>query len=294
MTQKTHKITFAALNALAIAGSFVGLIAILDLNEPTLYIKTAFIVWLFFLLEIALLYDLHFKKHRGFKELRKRFDHLWEKKFVKAWLHYLILPGLIYWGSLGIFFLNFGFPKIQQIVAGFSSIAIFLNFLYLKEIFSRGKEEVDSDIFVILSVVKIYAATLVFAASLGIVKSYCLETPYFVLAVFCLSFLLVYQALFQHRLISTRNLGKTLLISLAMALAAFAVLVFWNHNYFTAAVLLTVCYNLMWGIFHYHLDRALTLKAFWEIVIISVIVAGMIFSTTNFRARILDACQYRL
>ena len=79
-----------------------------------------------------------------------------------------------------------------------------------------------------------------------------------------------------------------------MALAAFAVLVFWNHNYFTAAVLLTVCYNLMWGIFHYHLDRALTLKAFWEIVIISVIVAGMIFSTTNFRARILDACQYRL
>jgi hypothetical protein len=298
MTQKTHKRIYAVLNALVIVGTFEGLLAVLNLNQPELYFKTAFYAGWFFVLQVALLYDLHHKDRVSFKAslraFKQRFGHLLDKKFIKQWLHYLILPGLIYWGSLCVMFVNFGFPRIQQAVVVFSSIAFFINYLYLKEIFSRGREEVDRDIFIILSVVKIYASVLVYGASLAMVRNYCLNEFYFVFGVLALTFLLIYQALFQHRLINMKNLGLTFSISLAMGTISYFIIVFWNFNYFTAAVFLTACYNLFWGTFHYHLDKSLTWKAFWEILVISLVVAAMLFGATNFRAKIFNGCDYRL
>ena len=60
----------------------------------------------------------------------------------------------------------------------------------------------DSDIFIVLSVVKIYTAGLLFAASMAMLRSYCLEPWYFSAEVFCFTFLLIYQALYQHRKIT--------------------------------------------------------------------------------------------
>ena len=79
-----------------------------------------------------------------------------------------------------------------------------------------------------------------------------------------------------------------------MAAVGQVVYVYWGYNYFTAAVFLTACYNFFWGIFHYHLDKSLTWRAFWEILIISLIMGGMVISVTNFHARLLDSCQYRV
>src|SRR5581483_327821 len=270
----------------------------------------------FFIAQIALLYDLHFKQrgvikrarqlhkphnHSFFLYLRKvaatatldRSAHLkWSS--LKLWVNYLILPGIIFWGSICIFFVNFGFPKIQQVFVALSSAAFFLNYLYLKEIFRRGKELIDRDIFVILTTVKIYASALVYSAAIALVKSYCLSGWYLVLSILALTFLLIYQALFQHRLVTGKNLAITLLIAGTMSVLGYGMLVWWGYNYFTAAVFLTACYNLLWGIFHYHLDRALTWQAFWEILVISVIVAAMLFSVTNFKARLLNECEYNL
>jgi hypothetical protein len=316
MTKRTHRTIAAILNLVVVVGSFEGLISILNLDQPLIYVRTAFIVGLFFILQIVLLYDLHFKTPGSISRAKKKHEslaqgiaksfkvlgwalwdrcaHFREAKFVKQWLNYLILPGIIFWASISLFFVNFGFPKEQQIFAGLSSIALYLNYFYLKEIFSRGNEMVDPDVFVALSIVKIYASAIVYGASLALIRRYCLPSSLLVLGTFALTFLLVWQALFQHKMTTLKNLGITVLIALLMSQLANLVLVFWGYNYFTAAVFLATCYNLMWAVFHYSLDRSLTWRTFWEILVISVIIAGMVFSVTNFKARILDDCQYTL
>ena len=143
-----------------------------------------------------------------------------------------------------------------------------------------------------MTVVKIYASATVYAAMLAMVRHYCLEPYFIVLGVFCLTFLLIYQALYQHRLTGAKDLAIALGIALLMACLGFGTLLFWGYNYFTAAIFLTVCYNFFWGIFHYHLDRSLTWVAFWEILVISLMIASLVLSVTNFRARILDGCNY--
>ena len=164
--------------------------------------------------------------------------------------------------------------------------------MFIKEIFFRQKEKVDRDIFVVLTVVKIYAAGALYAAALSMLRYYCLSPFYFSAEVFCFTFLLIYQAIYQHRLVTGGNIAINFAISLVMATIGYFVYVYWGYNYFTAAVFLTACYNFFWGIFHYRLDRALTRHAFLEILIISVLVAAMVISVTNFSAKILDGCSY--
>ncbi len=315
MSIKSQKVITAVINAIAVIGSFQALINILNLNQPVIYLKTAAFFTVFLFLEVVLLYDLHFKirgswhrakaRHESvehwlekrikviFSSLAERLRHLSDWKFIHTWMNYLLLPGLIFWSTIAIFYVNFGFIKIQQIFMALSSLAIILNYWYLKEIFLRGKEKVDQDVFVVLSVVKIYAGTVVFTACLALTRHYCLEPYLLFWAVVPLTFLLIYQALFQHRMINAKNLFISLCIALVMGGLAYVTLFFWSYNYFTAAVFLAACYNLMWGVFHYKLDHALTWHSFFEILIICLLVAGMIFSVTNFRAQILDGCNYQ-
>ncbi|HVY67304.1 MAG TPA: hypothetical protein VHA30_00180, partial [Patescibacteria group bacterium] len=300
----------------AALGCFEALIAIINLNQPALFIRTAAYVSLFYILQIVLLYDLHFKARGSYARARQRhervpqaalrrlkilgsafgerFAHLGEWRFLKTWLNYLILPLLIFWSTITIFYVNFGFYREQQIFALLSAAALFFNYWYLKEIFARGRERVDRDIFIVLSMVKIYAGAIAYGASLAIVRYYCLSSAYLALGAFALTFLLIYQALFQHRLMTGRNLLITLVIAGVMSQLANLVIVYWGYNYFTGAVFLAACYNLMWGIFHYQLDRALTWRSLAEILAISLIIMAMLLSVTNFRARLTDACQYRL
>jgi hypothetical protein len=329
MSRKIHKTIAAFLNLLVVVGSFEVLISILNLNQPALFLRTAFYVGLFYILQIVLLYDLHYKNRGAFLRAKKkhesvshafhkfikimgsalwdRVSHLREANFVRQWFNYLILPGIIFWGSIAVFFVNFGFPKIQQIFVFLSSIALILNYWYLKEIFDRGSLKlseknqehdkslkVDDDVFVVLSLVKIYASALMLGACLALVRYYCLDAKLLFMSVFGLTFLLLYQALFQHQLINYKNLTGSLIIAFIMALASCVVLVLWGYNYFTAAMFLAALYNLLWGVFHYYLDRSLTWHAFWEILIVSAIVAGMVFSVTNFRAKLLDGCKYEI
>ena len=315
MTVKTQKIISAGLNALVIFGGFEILIKILNLNQVGIYLTTAFYVWLFFVLQIIFLYDLHFKTRGAWGRARAhhentptklaravkilfsafagRLEHFISKEFLGQWLNYLLLPGFVFWATICVLFINFGFLKIQQLFVVLSGTAMLLNYWYLKEIFCRKQGKVEADVFVVMSMVKIYASALTFGAALSIIRHYCLPLEYFVLGTFALTFLLIYQALFQHRLVTIKNLFVALLIAFAQAMIAYPVGRFWGYNYFTAAIFLGAFYNFFWGIFHYRLDKALTVKVFFEILIFCGLIAAMVFSVTNFQARILDACQYQ-
>jgi hypothetical protein len=316
MKPQTQKIIAVSLIAIVIFGGFEALIYILNLNQPAIYLQTAFWIFLYLIFNIVFFFDLHFKKSGSWQRARQkhqnvaaglghgikiffsalldRFEHLRKWEYLNQWIYFLLLPGFIFWASVSLFYVNFGFYKSQQIVALFSGIALVAYYFYLKEIFYRKKEIVDSDIFIVLSVVKIYTAGVLFAASMAMLRSYCLPPWYFSAEVFCFTFLLIYQALYQHRKVSGKTILQTLVISLAMGIIGRLIYVYWGYNYFTAAVFLTACYNFFWGIFHYRLDKSLTWHAFWEILIISLIMAGMVLSVTNFNARLLDSCQYKV
>ncbi len=316
MHLKTQKIISSFLLSLVVILGFQALIYILNLNQSGLFIKSAGYIWAYLILHIALIYDLHFrdrggwaravKKHQNvistagrnskifFSALADRVAHLRKVTFLRHWVNYLILPSVVFWGTVGVLYVNFGFLKIQEITAVLSSVAVILNYWFLREVVVREEEVVGSDVFITLSVVKIYAVTLAFASSLALVRHYCLSPKYFAVGIFALTFLLIYQALFQHRLISAKNLSLSLGIGFILGLTGYFLIIFWGYNYFTGAVFLAVFYNLLWGLFHYSLDKALNLKVFVEIAVISLLLASMVFSVTNFKAKLLDGCQYRI
>lgn len=314
MTHKTQKIITTSLVALAVAGDFWALLYIVNLNQPMVYIQTAMVIWVLLAVFIFFIYDLHFKtpgswgrakaRHESvphrFKKFWKmvgsacwdRIEHLRSWQALNTWINYLLLPGMIYWATVVLFYVNFNFYRFQFIIFGLSTAALTVHHWYLKEIFYRKREVVDRDIFVRMTVVKIYASALVYAAALGIFLHFCnyLSVAFLVETIFCLTFLLVYQALFQHRLVNFKNIGWTTAISIVMAAIGYGVVVSWGYNYYTAAVFMTICYNLLWGLFHFHLDKALNKQALLEILILSAILAYMVLSITNFHARVLDGC----
>lgn len=293
-------------------GGFESLIYLLNLNQSFIYLKVAFWLFAYLAFAIILLYDFHYKVPGSLLKAQKLHDsvrykftgrvkivlsaisgrlaHLKQWKVAQSWLNYLLLPGFIFWGTVSLFYVNFGVYKIQQIIAVFSSLALVLHFWYLKEVFYRKKEKVDSDVFVALSMVKIYASAVLFASSMAMLRRFCMSGEFFMLETGAFTFLLIYQALFQHKMVTLKNTAINLGLSAIMAVVGYFVYFYWGYNYFTAAVFLSACYNLLWGIFHYYLDRVLTLKAFMEILLISILIAGMVISVTNFKARVLDAC----
>lgn len=316
MTLKSQKIITAVLISISVFGGFEALIAILNLNQTTVYLQVTFWIFAYLMLMIVLLFDLHIKnpgslyrarqRHAHlpetlnkttrvlFSALWERFEHLRSWKYIRQWLHFLLLPTFIFWSSVTLFFINLGDLKIQQLLILLSSVALVLDYWYLKETFQRGKELADQDIFVILSMIKIYAIALAYAAALSFLRYYCLNPFYFSLEVFGYTFLMIFQALYVHRRAGGKNMALAVIISLVMGTLGYFVYVLWGYNYYTAAVFMAAVYNLMWGTFHYHIDQTLSWQAFWEILIISGIIVAMLLSVTNFSARISGGCQYFL
>ncbi len=290
------------------------MIYILNLNQPAIYLQVAFWVYLYLMFEVVLLYDLHIRRPGSIERAKikhaavvnntlrwgkiissaiaDRWYHLRKLEHIEHWIYFLFVPTFIFWSAVTLFYVNFGNLRLQELLAVLSSFAIIVYYWFIKEAFHRGKDVVDTDIFVALSMVKIYTAAILYAASLAILRYYCLKPEYFSVEIFCFSFLLIFQALYQHKFVNGKNMLIALSISLIMAIIGQGVYIFWGFNYFTASVFMAACYNLMWGLFHYSLDKALTKRAFWEILFISLVIIFMVVSVTNFKARILDGCQY--
>jgi len=293
MNTKKQKIISTTLVFLATAFCFWGLLQIVNANQIGIYLRTAFYLWIFIWLFIAFLFDLHFKKP-GIKFLEaafmERFEHFFTWESFSRAAHYLFIPSFIFWSSAVIFYLELAHYQTQNIVAVVSAIALTVDFYYIKEVFSRQKELADPDIFAALSVVKIYSIALCFAAAMGLMRSFCLPAQWFFGAIFALSFLHIYLALYGHRLVELNHIIADVLISAVLGLAGYFIYILWNYNFITASIFFAAIYNLFWGVYHYHLDRSLTQKAFWEILIVCLIIAYMVISVTNFRGQILGTC----
>ena len=182
LSPKAHKILTSTLVAVAIVGDFYALLYIVNLNQITIYLQAAVGVWILLSLFIIFIYDLHFKNlgswqrakrrqesvaHKFVRFIRvlltacwERIEHLRTWEALTTWINYLLLPGFIFWATVTLFFVNLGFYKFQYIILFLSSAALVLNFWDLKEIFSRKTERVDKDIFIRLTVLKIYAAEI--------------------------------------------------------------------------------------------------------------------------------------
>lgn len=312
MTLKDQKLITAMLVAAAVFGGFEALIYIVNLNQISVFLWLSLAIWLYLWIKITLLYDLHFKnpgslsrarvKHEAVARRLLRYQKillsaLWDRlsHFRKArlffkWANYLLLPGLIFWSTVGIFYLNLGRTSVQQIFALLSGAAIIVAFWYIKEIYTRKEERVGLDVFAALSAVKIYTALAVYGTALTLTRYYCLSPVFLAVGVFALTFLIIYQALFQHNFTQLKNTGLTAGIAGLTAALALGIYRYWGYNNLTGAVFLTAFYNLFWGLFHHSLENTLTRRVFWELIFVSLFIALMAVSVTNFRAQILPAC----
>ena len=311
MQHKHQKFIVASVVTLAAFGGFEALIYIVNLYQIKIFLWLALAIWLYLWVKISFLYDLHFKNKGALKKAIKkhesishwlhrsvriclsavwdRFEHFRKWESLKQWLNYLLLPGLIFWSTVAIFYLNLGRFNYQQIFAGLSSLSLVVSFWHIKEIYTAQEERISFQSFAALSAVKIYASLVSYGAAMHYAKYNCdfISPWWFVTIVFCVTFLLIYQALFQHKYNNTKNLFLALLIAITQSTVGYAVFTFWGYEYLTAAIFLAAFYNMLWGIFHHNLEGTLSRRVFWETVIVSIFIAVLAVSVTNFRAQIL-------
>ncbi len=258
------------------------------------FLEIAFYVYLFLVFWQTFIFDLHLKKAGSWQQIEKslwqalkaRFEYL---RDIRHWLHfqnYLILPGFIYWTTIVLIYLNPFETAIKQVWIFMSTIALTKTFWYLKTIFyahdnaSRVSRQ-------LLFLAKLYASYLAFAATLGIMHYFGYGGELSGLLTFLITFLLMYQALFQHHFVSFDILRLLCYTGLVMGVAGYLVYFFWNVNYYSGALILTGIYNTMWGLVHHkYIEKNLTVEMVYEYLAVLFVILVIVFSTTNFAARI--------
>ncbi len=284
--------------------SFVGLEALVrigNLYDPevyhqvSIYIYASGFIYLFLLIWLYFIFDLHFKDPDHInaatlaKSIGRRFKHFTVWEHFRYFQNFLILPGLLYWGSVILIGINFHHTRLQQFIAVVTGTALVVVYSLFKEVFRQRLLPIQNSHFVALTYVKIYAAWLVYAGSLGIVWYYCFRPSAFYLVVFLVTLMLLYQALFQFCTITLRNIGYAVLGALTMSLISFFVYRAWNVNYFSAGLFLTAVYNLIWSLLYHSIKKTLTWQVVFEQFAIFLLIVVMVFGVTNFRA-VIDRC----
>jgi hypothetical protein len=277
--------------------SFAGLESLVYINnlyQNRIYILSSIYFYLFLVFWLHFIFDLHLKEKGLGRSITHsiylRFKHFLHWHYFFRFQNYMILPAIIYWGSVIIIGINFGHAKLQHFIAVASSIALVVVYTLFKEIFHSKLAPVYDNHFILLTHVKLYASWLTYASSLGVVWYYCLPATYFYLFIFLVTFLLLYQALFQFCGIKPQYITRILLISMALAFGSYFVYEYWNVNYFSAGLFLTAIYNLLWGVLFHSIKNSLTKEVFFEHLAIFALIVIMVFGVTNFRERI-DRCD---
>ncbi len=273
---------------LEVAGAAVGA------HQVGLFLRISLYVYLFLVLWQTFIFDLHLRKPRTYADLtrtfaesiRERFEYLRHKHHWFNFQNYLILPGITYWTTVALLFLN-PFDELRKQVWIFLSVlALASEFWYLKTVFYAHKQASRISREVIF-VAKLYASFLAFTAALGITRYFGYGAEWFGLFVFAVTFLLIYQALFQHHYVGFKMLKFLLLLSLSLGIVGYAIYSLWNVNFYSGALVLAALYNTMWGIIHHkYLDKNLTPQIVYEYLAVLFVILVIVFSTTNFAQRI--------
>jgi hypothetical protein len=271
----------------------IGIYQLGDSLKVALYIYAFHIFWLTFI------FDLHLKKrgvlanarlnHQGLRmfwmAFHERIEHLRRWDYLRHYQNYLVLPGIIYWTTVSLLFINPFETVLKQTVTICSTIALSIAYWFMKEHVSRKLEHEEHWIKA-LSLVKLYAAFLVFSSIIGVTFYFAYGAAFIFSAVISLTFLLVYQALFQHRLLNFSIFLWVVMIALTMGILALLVYSNWSAEYFTAGLVMLAVYNAMWGILHHHLDHNLTKKIAFEYLAMMILIVTFVLASHNFNQRI--------
>ncbi len=286
-------VTFGAFLGFEALGYSFGLYQLNDSLYLSFYIYAFHIFWLHFL------FDLHLKNrgvlasarlnHRGIKmfweAFKLRFVYMANWNHFRHYQNYLVLPGMIYWSAVILLFLNPFKGQLKQLIIVSSTISMSVSYWYMKEHISRKLEASDHWIG-ILSVVKLFGAFLVYSAVIGTTQYFDFGADFLVLATLTLTFLLIYQALFQHGFLKFRTFIWIIIISLAQSVVALWVYNNWNSEYFTAGIVMAATYNTFWGILHHYIENTLSKKVIFEYLAMMVLVVSFLFASHNFNQRV--------
>lgn len=260
----------------------------------------SFYVYAFLIFWMTFLFDLHLKKrgvlataklnHKGLKMLweafKARVDHVRQWKYIRHYQNYLVLPAIIYWSTFILLFLNPFRSILKQLIVVSSSLAMAVTYWFMKEHISKQLEAHDSWI-KILSLVKLFAAFLIYSSLIGVTFLYGYGLGFLLAGCFTVTFLLIYQALFQHNLLNFEILVWIVIISFAQALVALWVYTHWNSEYFTAGLVMLAFYNFFWGLLHHYLDKTLSKKVVWEYLLMMFLVVSFVLASHNFNQKVI-------
>ena len=289
--------------------AFLGLQAasfVLGLNEVSTFLGVSFAVYLFLVIWQAFIFDLHLKtssirtiERTLLGGLKNRWAYLWNIHHFLHFQNYLILPGIIYWMTVILIYLNPFDELVKQVWIAASSIALAAAQWYLKTVFLAHKES-GAPARQIIFTAKLYASYIAFAAAFGISRYFgplpadqkpddyfTLGAPGFAVIAFCATVLLLYQALFQHHFVGFKILKYLFAAGTGLAVLGFALFYYWNVNYYSGALVMAGVYNTVWGIIHHkYIDKNLTRTIVYEYLAVLFVILVMVFSTTNFAERI--------
>lgn len=283
-------------------GAFLGfeaLTIIVGLYQIRTYLLLSIYVYLFHVFWLTFLFDLHFKNrgvlanarlnYKGWRmlseALKDRVRHIFNWEYIRHYQNYLVLPGIIYWAVVILLFLNPFKDLIKQTIIIAASLSMTVAYWYMKEVFSRRMETTELGI-KILGLVKLFAAFLIYSATLGASWYFGMGDEFIALSIFALTFLLAYQALFQHRLLNFYTYMIIVVISLVIAVVSMLIYYYWGTGYLTGGLVMLAVYNTFWGLLHHHLDRTLSRKLVFEYFLMMILVLSFLVGSHDFRPQI--------
>src|SRR3989344_2441594 len=215
MSESKHKFLSTLIVSIGAFLGFEALSFIAGIYQIKTYVYVSFYIYFFHVFWLTFIFDLHSKKRSVVgaylsgelsqslmkQAIADRLEHIKSWHYLRHFQNFLVLPGVIYWAVVILLFLNPFNEPIKQLIVVSSSLAMSLAYCHFKDFFRRKLEMREFGV-KILALVKLYAAFLIFAATLGVVSYFGMDWTLLVLGIFCLTFILVYQALFQHRLLS--------------------------------------------------------------------------------------------
>lgn len=297
--ERRHKFISTLIVSTGALLGFEALSYIVGLYQIKTYLLVSFYVYFFHVFWLTFLFDLHLRK-RGvlafarlnakgmamvWAALKERIAHVLDWSYLRHFQNFLVLPGIIYWAVVVLLFLNPFREALKQVIVIIASISMTVAYWYFKDFFSRKMEAHEFGLR-ILSLVKLSAAFLVFSASLGATWYFGLGEEFLSLALLATSFLLIYQALFQHKLLHFQLYLWIILFSFVVAVVGIAVFRVWETNYFTGGLVILAVYNFFWGLTHHYLDGNLNKKVFWEYSLMTFLVLSFLLASHDFASRI--------
>lgn len=299
MSEKKHKFLSTLIVSVGALLGFEALSFVVGIYQIRTYIYLSLVIYLFHVFWLTFIFDLHLKQrsvvgvylsgelpwHLIRQALRERIYHLKSWHYFRHYQNYLVLPGVIYWGVVCLLFLNPFSEPIKQGVVITATIAQTVAYWYFKD-FVRRRLETHELGLKILSLVKLFAAFLIFAAAVGVAWYFGLGWEFLAATVFALTFVLLYQAMFQHHLLAFYIYFWLLLIALAVAGSSWFVYQYWSADYLGGGLVILAVYNLCWGLLHNHLDRRLTVKLAGEYILMTAVVLSLLLGGHDFAPRI--------